>query len=82
MTETEIRRQVFDILHRIAPEADLDKLDPAEDLRGALDIDSFDFLNVIVGLNEKFGVNIPETEYRQISTLKAMTEYLKKKVSS
>ena len=66
------------ILHRIAPEADLNRLDPDENLREALDIDSFDFLNVLIGLNEKFGVNIPESDYRQVSTLKGMVAYLNK----
>ena len=59
MTENEVRERIFEILHRIAPEADLNRLDPNENIREALDIDSFDFLNVLVAVNEKFGVNIP-----------------------
>ena len=78
MTETEVRERIFEILHRIAPEADLNRLDPNENLREALDIDSFDFLNVLIALNEKFGVNIPEADYRQVSTLKGMVAYLNK----
>ena len=78
MTETEVRERIFEILHPIAPEADLNRLDPNENLREALDIDSFDFLNVLIGLNEKFGVNIPESDYRQVSTLKGMVAYLNK----
>jgi acyl carrier protein len=78
MTENEIRDHIFEILHRIAPEADLDHLDPNESLRETLDIDSFDFLNVLVALNEKLGVNIPEADYRQVATLQGMTDYLVK----
>jgi acyl carrier protein len=78
MTENEVRERIFEILHRTAPEADLDRLDPNENLREALDIDSFDFLNVLIALNEKFGVNIPESDYRQVSTLKGMAAYLNK----
>jgi acyl carrier protein len=78
MTEKNIRDQILEILHRIAPEADLDHLDPDENLRETLDIDSFDFLNVLVALNEKLGVNIPEADYRQVATLKGMTDYLVK----
>ena len=76
MTENEVRASVLEILHRIAPEADLDQLDPTQNLREALDIDSFDFLNVLVGVSEKLGVNIPEADYRQVSTLKGMIEYV------
>jgi acyl carrier protein len=82
MTEKNIRDQILEILHRIAPEADLDHLDPNENLRETLDIDSFDFLNVLVALNEKLGVNIPEADYRQVATLKGMTDYLVKHSSS
>jgi len=82
MNELEIRELIFQIIHRIAPEADLNGLDPNENLREALDIDSFDFLNVIIGLNEKFGVNIPEADYRQVSTLKGLMEYLNKYMPS
>ena len=76
MNQDEIRQRIFQILHRVAPEADLEGLDPGESLRDALDIDSFDFLNVIVALHDQFGVTVPETDYRQVSTLKGMLEYL------
>jgi len=82
MNENEVRNLVFEIIHRIAPEADLDRLDPNENLREALDIDSSDFLNVLLALNEKLGVNIPEADYRQVSTLKTMVEYVNKHMPS
>jgi acyl carrier protein len=78
MTENEVRERIFEILHRIAPEADLNRLDPNENIREALDIDSFDFLNVLVAVNEKFGVNIPESDYRQVATLTGIVAYLNK----
>jgi acyl carrier protein len=79
MNQDEIRQQIFQIIHRIAPEADLERLNTADNLREALDIDSFDFLNVVIGLNEKFGVNIPEADYRQVSTLNGMIEYVRRR---
>jgi acyl carrier protein len=82
MSENEIRDRIFEILHRIAPEADLHRLDPNENLREALDIDSFDFLNVLVAINEKLGVSVPEAEYRQVATLKGMIDYVVTHTSS
>jgi acyl carrier protein len=76
MSPDEVRRHILEALHRIAPEADLDRIDPEENLREALDIDSFDFLRVIVSLHETFGVAIPESDYPRLTTLKAMTAYL------
>jgi acyl carrier protein len=71
-----MRQHIFQILHRIAPEANLAELEPNENLREALDIDSFDFLNVMIGVSEKFGVSIPEGDYRQVTTLQGLVEYL------
>jgi acyl carrier protein len=82
MTENEIREHISEVVHRIAPEADFASLDPDENLREALDIDSFDFLNMLIGINEKLGVNIPEADYRQVSTLKAMVAYLSRHIPS
>jgi len=71
------RDQVFAILHRIAPEADLNRISPDENLREALDIDSFDFLNIMIALHDKFGVDIPESDYRKVSSLKGILDYLR-----
>ena len=71
---------IFRLLGRIAPEADFETLDPNEDLREALDIDSFDFLNFLIGLNEAFGVEIPESDYGKLVTLTDIVDYLVERV--
>jgi acyl carrier protein len=76
MSEQEIKAAVYKILRKIAPEADLDQVRPEENLREALDIDSFDFLNFMIGLHEELAVEIPEADYRKLSTLKELTSYL------
>jgi acyl carrier protein len=45
-------------------------------LRQALDLDSMDFLNVVVGLHEVTGVDIPEADYPRLFTLDGMAAYL------
>lgn len=76
MTDTQIKESIFELLGRIAPEADFDALAPDEDLRQALDIDSFDFLQFLIGLNEAFGVEIPEADYGQLVSLTDLIQYL------
>ncbi|SPD72543.1 Acyl carrier protein [uncultured Desulfobacterium sp.] len=76
MREEEIRDIIFDILLEIAPEADLKTLPHHGDLRKTLDIDSFDFLNLMIGLNERLGVDIPESDYEKLNTLSNMLTYL------
>ena len=78
MTETEIREILLVELGNIAPEADLASLDPKADLREALDIDSMDFLNLVAAIHRRLGVNVPETDYRKLSTLEGAVSYLKR----
>lgn len=76
MSAEELKQLIFDVLGQIAPEADFDSLSPGEDMRAALDIDSFDFLNFLIGLNEQVGVEIPEADYGQLVSLDDLVGYL------
>jgi acyl carrier protein len=78
-TREEIRHVIFDVLGSIAPEADPAALAPDQPLREQIDIDSFDFLNVIIRLHEVLGVDIPESDYAQLATLHGMIDYLAKR---
>jgi acyl carrier protein len=81
VTEDEIRSLVIGKLGAIAPEADFDQLDPQEDLREALDLDSMDFLNLITALHQETGVDIPETDYSDLASLDDITAYLSRKAA-
>jgi acyl carrier protein len=76
MTPDEARALIASTLRRIAPEADLDEVGPGEALQEALDLDSIDFLNLGVGLHEATGLEIPERDYPQLSTLAGAIGYL------
>lgn len=76
MTESAIRQAIEDSLRAIAPEAELQHLSPDANLREALDIDSFDFLNLLIGLHTRLGVEIPESDYGKLTTLSELIHYL------
>ena len=80
MTESEIQTAIYDGLRKIAPETDPRQLQPAANLREALDIDSFDFLNFLIGLHERLEVEIPEADYGRLTTLSALVQYLSVKL--
>ena len=82
MTDDEIRATVLRVLGEIAPEADLSTLDPRQELRRQLDLDSMDMLNFVVGLHEAFQVEIPETDYPKYATLHDCVERLAAHVST
>ncbi|NJN95173.1 MAG: acyl carrier protein [Anaerolineales bacterium] len=70
------KKLFFKLLKRIAPEADFSSLAPTEDIRAALDIDSFDFLQFLIGLNDEVGVEVPEADYGKLVSLQDLVGYL------
>ncbi len=77
---TDIRGVVQEELNNIAPEIDLKTVDPAADLREALDIDSMDFLNFITAIHHRLGVDIPERDYPKLITIDGAVAYLQGKL--
>jgi acyl carrier protein len=80
MTKAQIQETLFTIIQQIAPEADLRELSPDADMRDALSIDSFDHLNILIGLHDALGVEIPESDVGQLTTVAALTQYLADRV--
>lgn len=78
MNASDIRQLAADVLAGIAPEADLSGVGDGDDLREALDLDSMDFLNFIIGLSQGSGVAIPEADYPRLFTLRGLVAYLAK----
>ncbi len=78
MNASDIRQLAADVLAGIAPEADLSGVGNGDDLREALDLDSMDFLNFIIGLSQGSGVAIPEADYPRLFTLQGLVAYLAK----
>ncbi len=80
MTEADIRTVLQEELGNIAPEMDLQSLDPGADLREALDIDSMDFLNFVIAVHRRLAVDIPELDYPKLITFDGAMAYLKAKL--
>ena len=76
MTREELRAHVVAALGGIAPEADLGSLRGSVALRDQLDLDSMDFLNFLVAVHQRTGVEIPEADYGKLATLDQLVAYL------
>ena len=76
MTPAEIKERVDHELVTIAPEADPATIAPTVPLREQLDLDSFDFLHLVIALHDALGVEIPESDYAQLATLEGAVAYL------
>jgi acyl carrier protein len=80
MSDVDIRKVVQEELNNIAPEADLATVNPAVDLREAIDIDSMDFLNFIIAIHHRLGIDIPEIDYPKLGTLDGAFAYIAAKL--
>jgi acyl carrier protein len=74
---TDDARTLFrELLHRIAPEVDLDDVDPDAPLQEAMDLDSMDFLNLVTALHDATGIDVPERDYPSLATVAGFTAYI------
>jgi acyl carrier protein len=80
MNKEEIEKIIFSSLKQIAPDTEPSKLSPDENIRETLGIDSFDFLQFIVSLDEKLKIEIPEHDYGKITSLNSLMSYLTQKI--
>ena len=78
MKAAEIKSLLCDVLSGIAPEADLNAIAGEADLRDALDLDSMDFLNFIIAVHERTGIDIPEADYPRLRTMDGAVAYLQR----
>lgn len=76
MTPSEIRSVLVGLLKNIAPDTEPGKLKPDENIRKTLMIDSFDYLQFIISVDEKFCIETPEEDYGKIETMESLTNYL------
>lgn len=76
MDESTIRATVLRVLGDVAPDVDLDTVDPSVDLREDLELDSMDILNIAIGLAEATGVEVPESDYPKIVTVNGAVAYI------
>ena len=80
MTRDQIRLAVLDIIHDIAPDEDLGAVKGEVRLRDQLELDSMDFLDIVMELRKRYGVEVPEADYMQLATLDSCVNYLEPKL--
>jgi acyl carrier protein len=80
MTDDEIKAMVLKEIRKIAPEAELDQIDPDTDLREQIDLDSMDILNLAIAIHERTGIDIPEADYPKMVTLAGAIDYLRARI--
>ena len=76
MTNAEIRKEIFDILTDIAPDEDLSDLQDDAAFREQLELDSMDFLDIVMELRKRHKIQIPEEDYGELASMQSTVTYL------
>jgi acyl carrier protein len=76
MTPDAIKELILEIIADIDEDADFEDLEPDKPLRDQLDLDSMDFLDIVMELRKRYQLQIPENDYPQLATLNSCAEYL------
>ncbi len=79
MTANNVRQIVLDIIADIAPDEDVTSIDDSKSLREQLDLDSMDFLDIVMELRKRHKVEVPQEDYPKLATLESCVSYLSPK---
>ncbi len=76
MKAEKIRAMILEVIHEIVPDEDLSNLKPDVRIRDQIEMDSMDFLDIIMELRKRYGITVPEDDYIKLSTLDGSVAYL------
>ena len=76
MAPADIRHVILDILERIAPDEDLSELNDGVPFREQMELDSMDFLDIVMELRKRHRIQIPEEEYGELASMQSTVAYL------
>ncbi len=76
MAPADIRKVILSILERIAPDEDLSNLDDSKAFREQMELDSMDFLDIVMELRKLYRVQIPEADYPNLISMDSTVTYL------
>ena len=78
MNPQNIKSLLKEIFHDIAPEIEFDKLNTALSLRDQVEIDSFDFYRILVKINQKTGIYVPDSKVTEFKNMDQLIDYISK----
>lgn len=76
MRPEQIRQVIVNILARIAPDEDLSQIRDDVPFREQMELDSMDFLDIVMELRKLYRIQIPEEDYQNLNTMDGTVNYL------
>lgn len=77
MTDSEIKQAVLDIIQDVAGLDELPEIAGDKPLREQLELDSMDFLDIVMELRKRHKIEVPEADYPKLATLDSTVGYIK-----
>jgi len=81
MTKEKIKSLILEIIAEIVPDEDLSHLKSDVRIRDQIELDSMDFLDIIMELRKRYGIEVPEDDYMELATLDSAVAYLEPRMS-
>jgi acyl carrier protein len=82
MTKEQIKATILEIIAQIIPDEDLSNLKGDIPIREQVELDSMDFLDIIMELRKRYGIEVPESDYMQLATLDGSVAYLEPRMKN
>ena len=82
MNGKQVKDIVLGIIAIVAPDADLSNVKSDVRLRDQLDMDSMDFLDIVMELRKRYKIEVPKEDYPELATLDGCVEYLGPKLAA
>lgn len=82
MGNQQVRRIILDIISVVTPDADLSCVKGDVRLRDQLDMDSMDFLDIVMELRKRYKIEVPKDDYPRLATLDGCVDYLLPKLQT
>ena len=82
MGDQQVRQVIIDIIATVAPDADLSNLKGDVRLRDQLDMDSMDFLDIVMELRKRYKLEVPKEDYAELASLDSCVSYLGPKLQA
>lgn len=76
MKAAEIRAMILEVIREIVPDEDLSNIKPDVRIRDQIEMDSMDFLDIVMELRKRYGITVPEDDYMELSSLDSSAAYL------
>ena len=82
MNGKQVKDIVLGIIAVVAPDADLSNVRSDLRLRDQLDMDSMDFLDIVMELRKRYKIEVPKEDYPKLATLDSCVSYLSPKFAT